>query len=938
MSEQDRPNTSLSTPASTAGDALLPAPPAADEKLFAQLFDVSPFPAVVSRISDHAVIAINRRTSEIFGLTQQQAVGRRVTDYYVDPSERAALAERVARDGRADNLRLRIRRPDGTPFWALFSARLVTYEGEPAILTVFTDITEQVKAETALRASEQRLAAQSSALTALTARYADPAEPFDERLRGLLEACAETLQVERVSMWRFGDARLAIRCVGMYRRAGQRYDRGMLLYRHECPAYFAALEQERTIAAHNAWSDPRTRDFRDGYMAQHGIGAMLDVPLRQDNRTIGVLCAEHVGGTRTWTVDEQNFVISAANLVAVAMADEERRSALTRLAESELRANMVVDTAHDAFVGIDALGCIVNWNAQAERIFGWTRDEATGRSMAETIIPPRFREAHSRGIQRFQETGEAPVLNQRLELAALHRSGREFPIEITITLPMRLADGLFFGAFLRDISDRRERDNQLQIAKESAESATRAKSEFLANMSHELRTPLNGVLGYAQLLQRDRNLNATQREALDAIAKCGSHLLDLINDVLDLSKIEAGRLEIEATATDLTQLTVDLKYVLADAARRKGLRLTMSIAPDVPRRVVLDGRHLRQVLLNLLGNAIKFTDEGEVSLDIALAEDGRLAFEVSDTGIGIEAEAITEIFEAFTQTRAGASAGGSGLGLTISQHLIRRMGDRLTVESVAGKGSRFFFALPLVPGSAATGPGEPDPELASPPLDARLAPGQHVSALVVDDSTVSRRILASLLESAGVSVITAEGGIEALDLARRHQPDVIFMDLRMSDLDGFEAARRLRANPATAAIPVIACTASAFGDSRQAAREAGCTDYLPKPVRAESLFALLHTHLHVRFTAGESLPATAGDAPVLSDAARRSGIARRLSEAVTIGSVTDLEVLAEELGAGPAAEAVLGQRIAQLASEFDFEGLRELAESLTRDTDRRTDA
>ena len=168
-----------------------------------------------------------------------------------------------------------------------------------------------------------------------------------------------------------------------------------------------------------------------------------------------------------------------------------------------------------------------------------------GRNLAETIIPPAFRDAHNNGMRRFHATGEAPVVNQRLELTALHRSGREFPVELTITSPMRVDDGFFFGAFLRDISDRRERDAELRRAKEAAEAATRAKSEFLANMSHELRTPLNGVLGYAQLLQRDRSLNAAQREALEAISKCGSQLLDLINDVLDLSKIEAGRLDIE---------------------------------------------------------------------------------------------------------------------------------------------------------------------------------------------------------------------------------------------------------------------------------------------------------------------------------------------------------------------------------------------------------
>src|SRR5262249_40551512 len=281
-----------------------------------------------------------------------------------------------------------------------------------------------------------------------------------------------------------------------------------------------------------------------------------------------------------------------------------------------------------------------------------------------------------------------------------------------------------------------------------------------------------------------------QREALDAIAQCGSHLLGLINNILDLSKIEAGFLEIEPVATDLAQLATDLKYVVGETARWKGLILTMTIAPDLPPRVVLDGRHLRQVLLNLLGNAIKFTTRGTVRLQIAPTAGDRLLFEVSDTGVGIEPEALHRIFEAFTQTEAGAAAGGTGLGLAISHHLVRSMGDELRVVSVPGEGSRFFFALPLMAATDASSTQD-DTETLSVALDAKLAPGQEVTAIVADDSTVNRRILAALLESAGVHVITAAGGFEAVRLAQEHRPDVIFMDLKMSDLDGLEATRRL---------------------------------------------------------------------------------------------------------------------------------------------------
>jgi PAS domain S-box-containing protein len=635
-----------------------------------------------------------------------------------------------------------------------------------------------------------------------------------------------------------------------------------------------------------------------------------------------VLCAEHVGGERTWTVDEQNFAISVANLIVVALIDDERRQAMASFADSEARARMIIDTAHDAFVGIDSTGRIVDWNARAEATFGWTRAEVTGRSLSEVIIPHEYREAHERGIRRFLATGEAPVVSKRLELSALHRSGHEFPIELTVSAPTRAGDGYFFSAFIRDISDRRERDEQLRKAKESAEAATRAKSEFLANMSHELRTPLNGVLGYAQLLQRDRGITARQREALDAITKSGSHLLDVINEILDLSKIEAGRFDSETTRTDLAQLTADVRQLMGDAANRKQIVLRASVAPDVPRAVCLDSRHVRQVLVNLVGNAIKFTNEGEVRVNIGRSGDEFLMFEVIDTGVGIEPGALTSIFDAFTQTKTGAAAGGSGLGLTISRHLVMMMGGDLKVESALGSGSRFYFSLPLLPISAGCAiPGA----AGEPSLDAHLAPGQRLVALIADDSTLNRRILGDLLESAGIAVHRAAGGEEAIRLAREHLPDVVLMDLRMPDLDGLAATRRLRADPATSHIPVIAVTASALGDAPAAAREAGCVDYIPKPVRAQTLFAVLRTHLGVEFIARP--PASQVTPPELGPE-RRIAIATRIRQAAAVGEISAIDGLLADLTLDEA-ELSLAARIQQSSRLFDFDALLALADELT---------
>jgi CheY-like chemotaxis protein len=365
--------------------------------------------------------------------------------------------------------------------------------------------------------------------------------------------------------------------------------------------------------------------------------------------------------------------------------------------------------------------------------------------------------------------------------------------------------------------------------------------------------------------------------------------------------------------------------VIAEPARRKGLQFSIEVDPDVPALVVIDGRHLRQVLLNLLGNAVKFTPEGEVTLILGRAEGDRLYCEVRDTGIGIEEENLQAVFQAFRQTRAGSSAGGTGLGLTISQRLVNSMGGELSVRSKLGQGSSFYFTLPLVVAEGALPGGESKED--EPLFDARLATGEELTALVADDSSVNRRILASLLESAGVRVIAAGGGIEAVSLTTEHNPDVVLMDLRMHDLDGLQATRQILSNPTTVSIPIIMVTASAFGDSRQAAFEAGCVDFIAKPIRAEQLFQKLQRHTKRHFVAASEETEEDAETFIPADDSL-SEIGKRLEEAAAIGNIADLDAIVAELGKGSATAAKIGSRIARLRAKFDFVAVTELAQSL----------
>jgi signal transduction histidine kinase/CheY-like chemotaxis protein len=484
---------------------------------------------------------------------------------------------------------------------------------------------------------------------------------------------------------------------------------------------------------------------------------------------------------------------------------------------------------------------------------------------------------------------------------------------------------------------------EAQHARAQAETANVAKSRFLANMSHELRTPLNAVLGFAQVMERGQGLSPRQREHLGIITNSGEHLLNLINGVLEMSKIEAGRVTLNEATFDLHDLLRSVEELFQLRAEAKHLYLLVDIAPEVPRYVRGDESKLRQVLINLLGNAVKFTHEGGVTLRASWDDGGRttkdqgskdkdpsslvfrpssLVVEVTDSGEGIAQDQLPHLFEAFVQAPSGARVQeGTGLGLAISRQFVHLMGGNITVRSSMGGGSTFYFDIQLAPAnlSELQGQGAERRVVGIDPNDR-----QEYRMLVVDDKLENRRLLVEWLQMTGFQVREADNGAEALQVWEEWAPQMIWMDMRMPILDGYEATRRIKATLQGQATVVVALTASTFEHEETMVLSVGCDDFVRKPVRESVIFEKIAQHLGVRFVYEEHQPATAAQdgAAKLTPAhlaALPADWVANLRQAILVADMEQVKMLLDEIrDPNPA----LAQELERLADQFQIDQLQ----------------
>jgi PAS domain S-box-containing protein len=647
------------------------------------------------------IITVNQATCDLLQYDKDELIGQSLQKVIA-----ADLIDFVPREQR--NAEMVFETKSGRLIPVLVSSSFMAKDegGIEGIVYVALDISDRKQAEENRQKREELLRIQKEALARLVTMKSLHSGELDVAVRHIIETAAQILSVNRAQVWLFNDDRTALKCMDSYDLKSGIHDEGIALNATMYPAYFAALESERVIAANDTLTDPRTICLAESYLLPQKILSLLDAPLRLGGIVMGVICHEN-HEKRTWTLEEQSFVGSLADL---------------------------------ASLGLEA-------------------------------------------------------------------------------------------------KNRKKSQEELQIAKEAAETANKAKSSFLANMSHEIRTPLNAVIGYSELLQDDAEDQGLSHfiPDLKKIHGAGKHLLSLINDILDLSKIEAGKMQLSLERFSLSGLISELESTARPLVEKNGNVFQVEAQAELG-TVLTDRTKLRQVVLNLLSNAGKFTESGTVKLNVgreSIAGKDWLHFQVMDTGIGIAAEDQKKLFREFTQVDISTTKkyGGTGLGLAITRKLCELMGGSIHMESKAGQGSTFDVHLPTEPIAE-----QIEKSTSIEALFETNGNATRRTVLVIDDDVLERDLLTRFLTRDGFHVISCAGGDEGLQLAREHRPAVILLDVLLKEKDGWQVLTSLKSKPEIASIPVIMVT---IVDNKNKGYALGADDYLTKPVDAPRLSAAL---------------------------------------------------------------------------------------------------
>lgn len=576
--------------------------------------------------------------------------------------------------------------------------------------------------------------------------------------------------------------------------------------------------------------------IRTPTMQNHGH---YNVPFVANGIVEGVLVLYLEAGHAPDPLEHQFLTVLGQTLAGVIHHSRARQ----REAESEARLRAIVHGAGHAIVAVDHDGKIETFNPAAERTFGWSSAEVLGRPLS-ILIPPHHIASHQQYFGPRSQRADT-IQGKPRHVAAVRKGGAVFPAAITVTRT-ELPQGLLHIAFVRDDTVALQAERELVAAREAAQVASQAKSSFLAKMSHEIRTPMNGVVGMADLLQGTA-LSTTQQEYVDTIAKSGASLLRLINDILDISRIEAGHFDVHTEDFSPRQLVRDVAGMLRGHAHQKALKLKTELPKRLPDQVHGDQGRIRQVLVNLVGNGLKFTRSGSVTIGVRHrgSTASSLTYWVQDTGIGMDPATVDTLFEPFAQADGSMHSpyGGTGLGLAICRQVIEQLGGTISVQTAVGQGSRFEVNVPFSTATQSADASSSD-VAAEVNLEARV--------LLAEDNAVNQLVATRMLEHLGFEVDLAVNGREAVNMAQCEDYDLVLMDCQMPQLDGLGATRELR--KLGFELPIIALTAHAMKGDEARCHAAGMNEVLTKPVVLKDLAVALDRHLSTDSAARAETP------------------------------------------------------------------------------------
>lgn len=549
-----------------------------------------------------------------------------------------------------------------------------------------------------------------------------------------------------------------------------------------------------------------------------------EVLYRKDGTTVSATFAL----SHTSIENESYFILTLHEMVW-------RKQVDSQLAISDAIRTGMLESSSNAVIAIDEQGLILEFNPAAETLFGYRRKQALGQDMADLIMPERLREGHRMGMAHYSKTKEGPILRKVVEVVAHNNEGREFPIELAVA-PIETQTGTIFTAVISDISERIKNTEVLEKAVEDADRANKEKSRFLASMSHEIRTPLNVILGMVDLLQ-GTPLTEKQKGFTVSAENAGRNLLDMVNDILDLSKIEAGKMEPKPQAINPASLFEETVQLFSQRCKSKGLTLSTIVDPEVPEVLTTDASFYKQIISNLMANAVNYTNEGGIFARLvhtSINGLNHLAIEIEDTGVGLSQEEQLQLFQEFTQVHQAhpKQTKGTGIGLVICRELANLCGGDISCQSELGKGSTFTYQLPVTIADAIFD----SPTKADENDDLQL---QGRDILLVEDSEANRVIAATYLQDAGCKVVEAIDGIDAIDRVKYKKFDAILMDMRMPNMGGVEATEYIRSHHLADGTPIIALTAHALVDVRESCLAVGMQDFLTKPIERNVLIRTL---------------------------------------------------------------------------------------------------